>query len=612
MSVLSIQSLTLTGALSGRNIEVLRDIALDISAGEMIGLVGESGAGKSMIGKVVSGLLPTGFEVTNGRVIFENQDLLRESARARRKLLGRRMSFIPQEPMTALNPVRTIGDQFEEHCRRLGVPKAKRRALTIDSLEEVGLANARDMVRRYPHQLSGGQCQRVLIAMAFTANPALVVADEPTTALDVVTQARIMRLIADQQRRHKTAVLLITHDLKLAARVCKNVGVMYAGDMVEFGPAATVLRKPTHPYTKSLLAAMPVLTGQRRVLPALADIMPGLGAISEMSGCRFAPRCPIRDGACQGTRPAPRAVGMDHWVSCSEACQGTRLAQGEAIPAAPETLSGDSLPVVCLRNVSLAFSSTRGFLGLGRSSVEAVKSATFSVYRGEMLGIVGESGSGKTSIGRLIVGLERATSGSIVIQGGKSPGVLHLTKHDVQMIFQDPQAALNPRRSVFRLLTQALEVAGSTSSAERHEIAERLLKETGLPRDCLHRFPAELSGGQKQRVNIGRALCVMPQVIVADEIVSGLDVSVQAHILNLLLELNRRHQITIILISHDLAVVRYLCPRSLFMYRGEIVEEGMTDEVFANPRHPYTRTLMDAVPPEPEDKEWPPLAATAQ
>nr|WP_249158018.1 ATP-binding cassette domain-containing protein [Bradyrhizobium jicamae] len=263
-----------------------------------------------------------------------------------------------------------------------------------------------------------------------------------------------------------------------------------------------------------------------------------------------------------------------------------------------------------MRDVSLTYRSRRGFLGLQRSSFDAVKSATFSVRRGEMVGIVGESGSGKTSIGRLIVGLERPSSGSIVVEGDRDQGILHLTRRDVQMIFQDPQAALNPRRSVLRLLTQALEATGTTPSAERRRIAERLLQETGLPRDCLHRFPAELSGGQKQRVNIGRALCAMPQIVVADEIVSGLDVSVQAHILNLLLELNRRHRITIILISHDLAVVRYLCARSLFMYRGEIVEEGATDVVFEHPHHPYTKALLAAVPPETAEIARPQLAAS--
>jgi len=611
MSVLSLQSVTLTASLPGGSIAVLRDVDIEVSAGEMAGLVGESGAGKSMIGRIISGLLPPGFEVTRGRVMFDGRDLLRETPRARRELLGRRISFIPQEPMSALNPVRTIGDQFNEHLSRLRIPRADRRALAVNCLDQVGLVNAADIVRRYPHQLSGGQCQRVLIAMAFSGKPALVVADEPTTALDVVTQAKIVRLIADQQALHNTAVLLITHDLKLAAHVCKTVSVMYAGDMVEAGPASVVLGAPSHPYTRSLLAAVPTLAGPRRVLPALADLMPGFARFSELDGCRFAPRCPVKDDACRGKRVAPRMIGDRHWTRCSRACSEFRGTEGEVLMAASAFSGGSAPAAVELRDVSLTYRSSGGFLGLRQKSFEAVKAVTFSARRGEMLGIVGESGSGKSSIARLIVGLEHPSSGTVHVNGNGSRKIAHLTRRDAQMIFQDPQSALNPRRSVLRLLTQAMEVGGPGRSPERLEIAGRLLKETGLPEDCLHRFPSELSGGQKQRVNIGRAICVMPEVVVADEIVSGLDVSIQAHILNLLLDLNRRHGITVILISHDLAVVRYLCPRSLIMYRGEIVEEGLTDEIFGNPRHPYTRTLLAAVPQETLDMNRPAFATTA-
>jgi peptide/nickel transport system ATP-binding protein len=447
--------------------------------------------------------------------------------------------------------------------------------------------------------------------MAFSGNPALVVADEPTTALDVVTQARIVRLIADQQALHNTAVLLITHDLKLAAHVCKTVAVMYAGDMVEAGPASVVLGAPSHPYTRSLLAAVPAITGPRRVLPALADFMPGLARFGELDGCRFAPRCPVKDDACRGERVAPRMVGDRHWARCSHACSEFSAIEGEVLMAAPAASVASTPAAVELRDVSLTYRSSGGFLGLRQKSFEAVKAVTFSVRRGEMLGIVGESGSGKSSIARMIVGLEQPSNGSIRVNGDDSQKVAHLTRRDAQMIFQDPQSALNPRRSVLRLLTQAMEVEAPKPSSERYEIAGRLLRETGLPEDCLHRFPSELSGGQKQRVNIGRALCVMPEVVVADEIVSGLDVSIQAHILNLLLDLNRRHGITVILISHDLAVVRYLCPRSLIMYRGEIVEEGLTDEIFDNPRHTYTRTLLAAIPQESVDMKRTAFAATA-
>lgn len=611
MSVLTFDNVTVTAKIGQRRIDVLRNLSFTLDQNEIIGLVGESGAGKSMIGRTVSGLLPDNFSVTSGDVLFNGQSLLALSRTERRALLGRKIAFIPQEPLSALNPVRTIGAQFSEHLRHLGIDRARRHALMIERLEQVQLRNAAEALQRYPHELSGGQCQRVLIAMAFAGAPMLVVADEPTTALDVMTQARIVRLIAEQQAAHQTALLFITHDLRLAGHVCGNVGVMYAGDMVEYGPAGAVLKEPSHPYTRSLLAAMPQLTGPRRVLPALADNMPGIGSFAALPGCRFAPRCVVKDPVCAGTRLPQRPVGEGHWVRCSEQCAaGAALAEGALLPP-PAIDTAAKEPAVAFDNVRLSYHAARGFLGLKTSQFDAVKDATFKIREGEIVGIVGESGSGKTSIGRLIVGLEQPSAGTIRIEGEdyvQDGRIIHLTRRDTQLIFQDPQSALNPRRSVLRLLTQALETGDSYQPERaRRPFAENLLKDIGLPPDCLDRFPSQLSGGQRQRVNIGRALGAKPRLVVADEIVSGLDVSVQAHILNCLLDLNRQHGLTIIFISHDLAVVRYLCSRILMMHSGEIVEEGATETVFANPRHPYTKALLDAVPPENSDQPWPPV-----
>jgi peptide/nickel transport system ATP-binding protein len=607
-TVLSFDKVTVTARMSGRKIDVLRDISFTLGQGDIVGLVGESGAGKSMIGRVISGLLPDNFSVSAGTVDFEGTSLLALGKAERRALLGRRIAFIPQEPLSALNPVRTIGSQFSEHLRHIGIERGRHRGLMIERLQQVQLRNAEEALLRYPHELSGGQCQRVLIAMAFAGEPSLVVADEPTTALDVMTQAHIVRLIAEQQTLHRTALLFITHDLRLAGHVCRNVGVMYAGDMVEFGPAAAVLKAPSHPYTKSLLAAIPELTGPRRMLPALSDHMPGLGSFAGLAGCRFAPRCAVKDPECIATRLPPRDVGNGHWVRCAARCE----AAGNAAAGDPITLPAGfaETPVsVAFENVRLSYHASRGFLGLQRSRFDAVKAATFKVQEGEILGIVGESGSGKTSIGRLIVGLEKPSEGTIRVNGTERvTGAVHLTHRDTQLIFQDPQSALNPRRSVLRLLTQALETGESYApEAQRRPAAEALLRDTGLPSDCLERFPSQLSGGQRQRVNIGRALGARPRLIVADEIVSGLDVSVQAHILNCLLDLNRKHGLTMVFISHDLAVVRYLCSRILMMHAGEIVEEGPTETVFANPQHPYTKALLDAVPPDNADRPWPPV-----
>ena len=611
MSVLTFDNVTVTARIGGRNIDVLRDLSFTLGQNEIVGLVGESGAGKSMIGRTISGLLPDNFQVSAGDIMFDGKSLLALGKAQRRALLGRKIAFIPQEPLSALNPVRTIGAQFGEHLKHIGIEGSRRRALMLERLQQVQLRNAEEALMRYPHELSGGQCQRVLIAMAFAGEPMLVVADEPTTALDVMTQARIVRLIAEQQAAHHTALLFITHDLRLAGHVCRNVGVMYAGDMVEYGPAVAVLKAPSHPYTKSLLAAMPELTGPRRVLPALSDNMPGIGSFADLPGCRFAPRCATKDPACASTRLPPRPIGAGHWVRCAERCAVGVSAEAGALLDMPDLGADNGTPAVKFVDVRLSYQSSRGFLGLQRARFDAVKAATFQIREGEILGIVGESGSGKTSIGRLIVGLEQPSAGTISIDGEdyvQDGRIIHLTRRDTQLIFQDPQSSLNPRRSVLRLLTQALETGDSYKPEQaRRPFAESLLKDIGLPPDCLDRFPSQLSGGQRQRVNIGRALGAKPKLVVADEIVSGLDVSVQAHILNCLLDLNRRHGLTMVFISHDLAVVRYLCSRILMMHAGEIVEEGETEAVFANPRHAYTKALLDAVPPDNTDQPWPPV-----
>ncbi len=600
-SVLAVEGLTLRARVGGRPVELLRDVGFAVGAGRTLGLVGESGAGKSMIGRLISGLLPGGFEVAGGRVVFEGVDLAMLGAGARRALLGGRIAFIPQEPLSALNPVLSIGRQFGEHLARLGVARGARAGVAAEWLGSVHLPDPQGLLGRFPHELSGGQCQRVLIAMAFSSRPALIVADEPTTALDAVTQGRIMALLAEQQGLHGAAVVLITHDLHLAAQVCDELVVLYAGDMVEAGPAAQVLARPEHPYTRSLQASTPALHGPRRVLPNLPEQMPGvvaMGAVAmgAMAGCRFAPRCPARDAGCAAGLPAWRDLGDGHRVRCAVACQGLDMPAGAALADAVVSRRGSGGgAVLTLDGVSLRYPVRRRLFGATPAGVDAVRAVSLEVHPGEFVGLVGESGSGKSSVGRLVMGLERPTGGRVLLDGSDAgPGGL---RTPAQIVFQDPQSALNPRRSVFSLVTQALEVPGRGSgAAARLETARRLLAETGLPGDCLGRFPAQLSGGQRQRVNIARALCVTPRLLVADEIVSGLDVSVQAQILNLLLALGRDLGIGLLFISHDLAVVRYLCSRVAVMHRGVIVEAGETEAVFARPQHDYTRSLVAAVP----------------
>ena len=623
--MLSIENLTLTARLGGHGVDLLRNVSVSLQRGKVLGLVGESGAGKSMIGRVIAGHIPAGFEVTQGRIVFDDSDLLTLDHKAWRRLLGRRIAFIPQEPLTALNPVMTIGQTFLEHLAHLGVAAGKRRPLMLGQLASMQLPKPDEMVARYPHELSGGQCQRVLIAMAFAANPALIVADEPTTALDVVSQATVLRLLAEQRRAHHTAMLLITHDLRLAAHVCDDIAVLYAGEQVEYGPATEVLRRSRHHYTFALDHATPDVHGPQRRLPALAGQMPGVSALGGISGCRFAARCPQQHAACVAEPPKLVESTSGHWVRCIAPrevalCTPAAAAPGAGEAGTPEWQApgGDAAapPLVELQNATLRYTARRGLLGQRKVHNIAVNELSLKVQPGEFVGIVGESGSGKSSVARLIVGAEALTSGRVLIEGQErmSARALRLTREHVQMIFQDPHSALNPRRSVYRLLTQAYESGHMPSRLERHprqDRASQLLNDVGLPDDALTRFPSQLSGGQKQRVNIGRALCVMPRLVVADEIVSGLDVSVQAQVLNLLIELGRRHGIALVLISHDLSVVRYLCSRVLVMQRGHVVEQGRTEAVFANPQHPYTRLLVASVPPADPSIAWPPALVAA-
>jgi len=618
MSMLEARDLTVTAKLAGGPVEVLRDISFSLEAGKLLGVVGESGAGKSMIGRLVAGMLPNGFSVSAGSLAFEGEDLAALEPRRRHALLGKDITFIPQQPLTSLNPVRSIGTQFDEHLKRLGVAGAgQRRARAVGHLRDVHLPRPEELMHRYPHQLSGGMCQRVLIAMAFAGEPKLIIADEPTTALDVVSQARIMGVIEEMQAQYATALLFITHDLRLAAQVCDEIMLMYAGEIVEHGPARQVFAAPRHPYTASLELANPSLSGAPRRLLSLPEHMPGLSSFADLKGCRFAPRCPVADGACAERRPPLTEVEPGRWVRAAGACLAPDLAADVTAhvtgTADANAAANGATPVMRVEDLSKTFRGRGGFLGQGRSPVEAVRQVNFELQPGEFVGIVGESGSGKSTVARLLMGLETPTAGRIEIEGADLTGPF--SRHAaarvsaIQMIFQDPQSALNPRRRIGRLVTQPLESGKRPLNwSERLERARELLREAGLPADMMERYPSQVSGGQRQRVNIARALSSAPRVLVADEIVSGLDVSVQAQILNLLLRLREESDIALLFISHDLSVVRYLCSRVLVMYKGEVVETGATQDVFDNPAHEYTRTLLAAAPPDDVAVKWQPAS----
>jgi len=608
---LQVKDLEVSARIAGAVVPAIRGLSFDLEPGKILGLVGESGAGKSMVGRALAQLLPPGFKITAGSLLFEGENLLEMAPARRRAQLGRAIAFIPQHPMTSLNPVMTIGGQFDDHLRRLGEDgRRDRRERALAALAAARLPNAGDLLRLYPHQLSGGMCQRVLIAMAFSSNPRLVIADEPTTALDVTMHPPILRTIAETQRAHGTAVIFITHDLRLAAQLCDEVVVMYAGRAIESGPARSVLAMPAHPYTRCLQLANPSGRAERRTLYAMPDQMPSLRQLQNMPGCHFAPRCPLVVAACRQKEPSNIRVAVGHDVACIRADAAPKITTTEQAAASADTSERIVLQVERLEK---RYAIGGGFF-IGPSTVAAVKDVSFSIAENEFVALVGESGSGKSTVAKLLVGLEQPSSGRILFNGDDltDPALRARARSaaSLQMVFQDPQSALNPRRRVASIMTQAMEAGSRHASwGERMARTKELLAGVGLSADFAARLPGQLSGGQRQRINIGRALCNIPKLLVADEIVSGLDVSIQAQLLNLLERLRAELGFAMLFISHDLSVVRHLCSRVLVMYRGEIVEQGAIDVVFANPQHPHTRALLSSVPPDEPEVIWPALKA---
>ena len=602
--LLQADGLNLDVQLGKQSSRVLRDISFTLQRGKTLGLVGESGAGKSMLGRIISRQIPPGFSVSSGSLLFDGEDLLGASARQHNEWLGKRIAFIPQEPITALNPVLTIGQQFTEHLLRIGVPLKDCNARIIQALEEVMLPDAGSLLAKYSFQLSGGMCQRVMIAMAFASEPDLVISDEATTALDVSTQAQVVRLLRDMQARKGTSVIFVTHDMGLATHACDDVAVLYAGEMMETAPARRIFRHASHPYTRALRAATPELTGAMIPLKALEGQMPGVESFPDINGCRFASRCEFSIDACHQAVPEKTAAGPGHSVRCLRHSELSQLQHEQLNSTAHEPGHAFSQ-----RQVLEAKGVSKVYAAANRKQKDklALHPLNFSVAPGEFIGIVGESGSGKSTLGRLLMGLEDLSSGQIEINGrllGKDEASWEKRISLIQMIFQDARSALNPRRKVGQLLTQMMD-SRPHQRLERNMRMKELARDVGLSEITINRYPAQLSGGQRQRVNIGRSLCDLPQILIADEIVSGLDVSVQAQIMNLLLELRREHKVALVLISHDLSVVRYLCSRVLVMKNGEVVESGATEAVLSDPQHPYTRQLIAAVPPTDPDAIWP-------
>jgi peptide/nickel transport system ATP-binding protein len=577
---------------------ITRGTDLTLRRGESIAIVGESGSGKSLTAKAIARLLPPGVTAT-GSIRYDGQDVLSLPEKEMRPLRGRRISMLLQDPFTMMNPLMKCGKHIEEMLR--GDPRfAGRAALRAEvgrRLAEVGIADP-DVADRMPFQLSGGMAQRVAIAASLARDPELLIADEPSTALDVTTQAEIMKLLKRVQQARGMSLILITHDLRLAFSTCDRIHVLYAGSLLEVGDAPAVQRDPFHPYTLGLLLSEPPADRRVPKLIAIRGQVPRADAVANR--CAFADRCDWAQDQCRAGKPPLAELEPSRLTACirrGEIAGEMRSLRDTALEstAAPEKKSAPA--IVRVTQAIKTFAAYRG------RSVRALKGVSIEVRPGESVGLVGESGSGKTTLGRILVGLETATEGSIRINDVEVSQFSALTPEDrvkvrrtIQMVFQDPYSTLNPRHSVRRALREAIGTGGATALATADQRIAELLREVGLPENYADRRPQSLSGGERQRVAIARALSVNPKVLVCDEPVSALDVSVQAQILNLFKRLQEELGLSYLFITHDLAVVRQIADRIYVLYLGEIVEEGPTEQVMRNPQHPYTKRLLDSAP----------------
>ena len=601
MSLLTISDLRIEYALRNSSVAAVDGVDLNIEAGECFGLVGESGCGKSTLGMAVLKLLAGNGHIAKGSVTFDGRDLATFSETEIQKIRGNEIALIPQDPMTSLNPTQRIGKQIGEGLRiHRGATVEEARARALEVLKLVEMPNAEQRLDQYPHELSGGLRQRVMIAMALVCSPKLLIADEPTTALDVTIQAQILDILDGLREKLNMAVLLITHDMGVIASRTDRVGVLYAGKMVEIAPTNELFSSMRHPYTQSLLAAVPKLDEiQGGRLSSIPGLPPDLS--KTIVGCRFAPRCSMVQPDCLESEPLLQSASSSHEFSCFHPTNGPAVTNVTISQRSKEdTSSNEDFLVVTSLNKEFPLRGGRIF-SRSRAAISAVSDVSFTLKRGEVLGLVGESGCGKTTIGRLLVGLEEPTSGSINFTTLNDEGVRRgakrrLLARERQMMFQDPYASLDPRKRVEEILAEPLEIQRTGTSESRRERVLELLAEVGLPPESIERYPHEFSGGQRQRIGLARALAVEPRLVIADEPVSALDVSIQAQILNLMKDLQEKRGLSYILISHDLAVVRYIADQIGVMYLGKLVEVGPAAEVFSNPAHHYTAGLLRAVP----------------
>ncbi|MCA8833016.1 ABC transporter ATP-binding protein [Hymenobacter pini] len=653
--ILSVRNLTIDFHSHRGTTRAVQDISFDLHRGETLAIVGESGSGKSVTSLALMGLipLPPG-QIVSGEARFQSEalgevDLLRLSDQQLQRVRGNDISMIFQEPMTSLNPVYTCGSQVVEALRlHTTLTEKEAEARTIELFTMAQLPRPEKIFKSYPHEISGGQKQRVMIAMAMACNPAILIADEPTTALDVTVQAQVLRLMDGLRRQHHTAVIFITHDLGVVAEIADRILVMYRGRVVEQGPVLDIFTNPQHPYTKGLLACRPKLSVGQKKLPVVADFMretadggfisteasatqvvePVAGesiALSPQNGTETTKTFPVEHPVSRPAEPKfglESAPGLESGQPLPIASGPTNSPQGfvETLPLNEDNPTANNLgsengltnpagigrttlssPLLRVENLNVHFPIRKGFFNRTKEFVRAVDGVSFDIYPGETVGLVGESGCGKTTLGRTLLRLVEPTSGRILFEGEDLATLpaeqLRRKRREFQMVFQDPYAALNPMMTVGEAILEPMRVHGVGGSRQQQkERVLELLRTVGLKDEHFLRYPHEFSGGQRQRICIARALALQPKCIICDESVSALDVSVQAQVLNLLNDLKREFGITYLFITHDLSVARFMSDRLLVMRQGQIVESGPAADIYANPQHEYTRQLLAAIP----------------